>query len=45
MPRLRELEVPVLKVTARELRAVARQLGRPVEVLRAQLALDVEGAE
>ena len=44
MPRLQALRVPVLKVGDEELRAVARQLGRPVEVLRAQLALDVEGA-
>jgi hypothetical protein len=46
MPRLRELRVPVLRVGAEELRALARQLGsRPLDVLRAQLGLDVEGAE
>jgi hypothetical protein len=46
MPRLRELRVPVLRVGARALRALARQLGsRPLDVLRAQLGLDVEGAE
>ena len=44
MPRLRELKVPVLKMADEELHAVARQLGRPAEVLRAQLALDVKGA-
>jgi hypothetical protein len=45
MPRLRELRVPVLRVGAGELVALARQLGRPVDVVRAQLGLDVEGAE
>jgi hypothetical protein len=46
MPMLRELRVPVLRVGARALRALARQLGsRPLDVLRAQLGLDVEGAE
>jgi hypothetical protein len=43
MPRLRELRLPVLGVAEEELRAVALQLGRPLEVLRAQLALDVPG--
>jgi hypothetical protein len=40
MPRLRELRLPVLRVPEEELCAVARQLGRLLEVLRAQLALD-----
>ncbi len=39
MPRLRELRLPVLRVPEGELRAAARQLGRPLEVLRAQLVL------
>jgi hypothetical protein len=39
MPRLREVRVPVLRVPEEELCAVARQLGRPLELLRAQLAL------
>ncbi len=39
MPRLRELRLPVLRVPEEELRAAARQLGWPLEVLRAQLAL------
>jgi hypothetical protein len=45
MPRLRELRVPVLQAGARELRALARQLGRLVGVVRAQLGLDVGGAD
>jgi hypothetical protein len=45
MPRLRELRVPVLGVGEEELRAVALQLGRPLEVVRAQLALDVPGVQ
>jgi hypothetical protein len=45
MPRLRELRVPVLSVGDGELGALARQLGRPLDVVRAQLGLDVEGAE
>jgi hypothetical protein len=44
MPRLRELRVPVLRVGDGELGALARQLGRPLDVVRAQLVLDVEGA-
>jgi hypothetical protein len=44
MPRLRELRVPVLRTGARRLEALARQLGRPLDVVRAQLVLDVEGA-
>jgi hypothetical protein len=44
MPRLRELRVPVLSVGDGELGALARQLGRPLDVVRAQLGLDVEGA-
>jgi hypothetical protein len=43
MPRLRELRVPVLRVGATELQVLAQQLGRPLEVVRAQLGLDVEG--
>jgi hypothetical protein len=43
MPRLRELRVPVLRVGARRLGALAQQMGRPPEVVRAQLGLDVEG--
>jgi hypothetical protein len=43
MPRLRELRVPVLRMGAGELGALARQLGRPLDVVRAQLGLDVEG--
>ncbi len=42
MPRLRELRLPVLRVPEEELRAVARQLGRPLEVLRAQLVLGAQ---
>jgi hypothetical protein len=39
MPRLRELRLPVLRVPEEELRALAQQLGRPLAVLRAQMAL------
>ncbi len=42
MPRLRELRLPVLRVPEGELRAVARQLSRPVDVLRAQLVLGAQ---
>ena len=42
MPRLRQLRLPVLRVSDRELRAAARQLGRPLEVLRAQLVLGAQ---
>jgi hypothetical protein len=39
MPQLRELRLPVLRVPEEELCAVARQLGRPLDVLRSQLVL------